>query len=493
MIRAASSPAPEAFAAVEGGSDYFTTETHYLSLAHRIVAALRAAGGFVLVTGEPPAVPRLLSQALRKSARSRDAVIDIACRPDLTSEELSRARSVVTLLPSNGASSASETSEPALPLFVFANVDQLADLQIKEIFEATEHGGPEEAAAVLLARSDFLTRLEDPSLQFVKERLTAQFGLQEVGQDEGIEFLRYQIAARRAGGEPRSSIPAGVFRGLAASGVLLALGIGAFLLLQSYRLRSDAEIASGGEAPPPQSTSSEMAPAKSAIPKIPPVADPPQPARSQQEPPPRTETAPTEDRAAPRSTALAGAPDPGQQGPAPEVALPAGALPPAREAAKQQSPLPAVAPTPTHSARLPESAPPVSSPAPELQQAVPKAGSRPAPLPPTPSPANQHLSPPEIAALMTRGDGFLSAGDITSARLFYERAADAGNGAAALRLGATFDPGFLNRAGVRGIPNDPEQAASWYRRARELGDAAAAERLKDLDEKRAAEPNSSPR
>jgi len=472
MIRAASSPAPEAFAAVEGSSDYFATETHYLSLAHRIVAALRAAGGFVLVTGEPPAVPRLLSQALRKSARSRDAVIDIACRPDLTSEELSRARSVVTLLPSNGASSASETSEPALPLFVFANVDQLADLQIKEIFEATEHGGPEEAAAVLLARSDFLTRLEDPSLQFVKERLTAQFGLQEVGQDEGIEFLRYQIAARRAGGEPRSSIPAGVFRGLAASGVLLALGIGAFLLLQSYRLRSDAEIASGGEAPPPQSTSSEMAPAKSAIPKIPPVADPPQPARSQQEPPPRTETAPPEDRAAPRLTPLAGAPDPGQHGP---------------------EPLPTVEPRPTHSARLPELAPPVGPPAPELQQTVPKAGSRPAPLPPTPSSANQHLSPPEIAALVTRGDGFLSAGDITSARLFYERAADAGSGSAALRLGATFDPGFLNRAGVRGIPSDLEQAASWYRRARQLGDAAAAERLKDLDEKRAAEPNSSPR
>ena len=94
---------------------------------------------------------------------------------------------------------------------------------------------------------------------------------------------------------------------------------------------------------------------------------------------------------------------------------------------------------------------------------------------------------------MTRGDGFLSAGDITSARLFYERAADAGSGSAALRLGATFDPGFLNRAGVRGIPSDLEQAASWYRRARQLGDAAAAERLKDLDEKRAAEPNSSPR
>jgi len=87
----------------------------------------------------------------------------------------------------------------------------------------------------------------------------------------------------------------------------------------------------------------------------------------------------------------------------------------------------------------------------------------------------------DIAALVTRGDAFLSAGDIASARLFYERAADAGDGAAAMRLGATFDPNFLGRVGVRGDPGDPARAASWYRRARDLGDAAAAERLKSLD------------
>jgi TPR repeat protein len=95
--------------------------------------------------------------------------------------------------------------------------------------------------------------------------------------------------------------------------------------------------------------------------------------------------------------------------------------------------------------------------------------------------AGQQLSAADIAALVTRGDAFLSAGDFASARLFYERAADAGDSAAALRLGATFDPNFLGRVGVRGNPGDPAQAASWYRRARDLGDAAAAERLKDLE------------
>jgi TPR repeat protein len=96
-------------------------------------------------------------------------------------------------------------------------------------------------------------------------------------------------------------------------------------------------------------------------------------------------------------------------------------------------------------------------------------------------PADQHLSATEIAALVTRGDAFLSAGDIASARLFYERAADAGDSAAALRLGATFDHNFLSRVGIRGNPGDPVQTAFWYRRARDLGDAAAAERLKNLE------------
>ena len=83
---------------------------------------------------------------------------------------------------------------------------------------------------------------------------------------------------------------------------------------------------------------------------------------------------------------------------------------------------------------------------------------------------------------MARGDAFLRVGDIASARLFYERAADAGNGSAALRLGATFDSAFLSRAGVRGMPGDPARAASWYRRALDLGEATAAERLNNLDQ-----------
>src|SRR5437764_14745226 len=58
--------------------------------------------------------------------------------------------------------------------------------------------------------------------------------------------------------------------------------------------------------------------------------------------------------------------------------------------------------------------------------------------------------------------------DIEAARLLYERAAGAGNSEAAIRLGATFDPEFLTRAGLRNTPGDVSAAQHWYRRARDL-------------------------
>ena len=75
--------------------------------------------------------------------------------------------------------------------------------------------------------------------------------------------------------------------------------------------------------------------------------------------------------------------------------------------------------------------------------------------------------------MLSRGDIFLAAGDLTSARLFYQYAADAGDGGAALRLGQTFDPVFLQQANLTRLRGDPKQAAYWYRRALELGNTEA--------------------
>jgi len=118
-----------------------------------------------------------------------------------------------------------------------------------------------------------------------------------------------------------------------------------------------------------------------------------------------------------------------------------------------------------------EPSPPVAPPAPAQPSAAPR------------------LSATELATFLGRGDALLRAGDIASARLFYERAAEAGDGTAALQLGATFDPLFLLRARVRGIAADPERAYSWYRRARDRGVAEAEGRMKDLETRSMTEPD----
>ena len=88
-----------------------------------------------------------------------------------------------------------------------------------------------------------------------------------------------------------------------------------------------------------------------------------------------------------------------------------------------------------------------------------------------------------MAALLARGDSLLSVGDVASARLFYERLADAGGGLAAVRLGETFDQLFLDRVRLRGVRGDPSAALFWYRRARDLGAANAEALIKALEAK----------
>ena len=78
------------------------------------------------------------------------------------------------------------------------------------------------------------------------------------------------------------------------------------------------------------------------------------------------------------------------------------------------------------------------------------------------------LTSMQIRALVARGDALVISADVGAARLSYERAATAGNAEAALRLGATYDPAFLARAGLRNVRGDATIAQYWYRRARDL-------------------------
>lgn len=132
----------------------------------------------------------------------------------------------------------------------------------------------------------------------------------------------------------------------------------------------------------------------------------------------------------------------------------------------------------TQPAPPPPAEPALAAPVPDTVASTSVAS--PAALEPAAPSGEKAISAAEIAALVARGDAFLSTGDIVSARLYYERAANAGDGHAAMLMAETFDPAFLGRAGVRGVSGDADAAATWYSRARELGDRDAERRAELL-------------
>jgi hypothetical protein len=376
---------------------------HYLSLARRVAAA-SGDQRLVLVTGDPPADPKLISAALQNVMRGHRVVTRIPCVGELNFERLRR-RCV-------------ETAEPVPPLFVFDQVDRLSDQQILQICNAVAQRAGGRGAAVLLARAGFPGRLEEPPLQRVKDALAARFRLDEIGEDESIDFLRHQLQTRHSDDEGRG-IPPFIFRTSAAFAVAAAIGIGAVVAM--HHIDTPRPMTATVAAPPP----------------------------------------------------AAALPPPAAMTPAPTdvTSPPAAARPPAAAPPQLVAPPPLGAMATSAAAEPPVARDVVSS------QPVAVIASPPAP----PSPAAGRPPSAEIAALVARGDAFLKAADIASARLYYERAADAGDGSAALKLGATFDPGFLSSSGVRGTLGDPARAASWYARALDLGEASAAQRLKNLD------------
>lgn len=112
------------------------------------------------------------------------------------------------------------------------------------------------------------------------------------------------------------------------------------------------------------------------------------------------------------------------------------------------------------------------APPPDARQSTPAATRA--------APPTVQMAPAMIAALTRRGDQMLAIGDISAARLLYERAAAAGSGAAALALGRTYDPAAMAQLGARGLRPDPETAAAWYRRAQALGEQEAEPLLRAL-------------
>jgi len=126
----------------------------------------------------------------------------------------------------------------------------------------------------------------------------------------------------------------------------------------------------------------------------------------------------------------------------------------------------------------PIAAPTPAAPAPDTAPTVAMTGLATPPAEPRASALK--ISARETSSLLTRGDSLFGVRDVTSARLYYERAADAGDAQAALRLGETYDPSFLALARLNGVRGDPVVAARWYRHARDLGNPEAEILLKSL-------------
>jgi len=101
------------------------------------------------------------------------------------------------------------------------------------------------------------------------------------------------------------------------------------------------------------------------------------------------------------------------------------------------------------------------------------------PAVPAPPPA-RHLDPDEIAALLKRARGLLANGDIASARLLLERAADAREADAALLLARTYDPAVLGTCDARSFTPDTARARVWYQKAAEFGSSDAQARVAEM-------------
>jgi hypothetical protein len=170
-----------------------------------------------------------------------------------------------------------------------------------------------------------------------------------------------------------------------------------------------------------------------------------------------------------------------QAAPPAPVAQPA----PAAQAAAPAPVAQTAPPAPLAQATAPVPAAPAAAPAPAAQTAAPAPVAQtaaPAPVPQKPKSSFvvRHLDPEEVAALVKRGEAFVASGDLASARLVLQRAAEAGEAQAALSLAETYDPSVLEKLGFQGPTADVEKARYWYERAQEFGSSNASARLQLL-------------
>ena len=126
----------------------------------------------------------------------------------------------------------------------------------------------------------------------------------------------------------------------------------------------------------------------------------------------------------------------------------------------------------------PSAAPPAAGPAPA--EARPTSAGPATSIDPTRAPKAAEDAP-VIAAKMKIGVELVTYGEIAAARVMFQRAAEAGDGAGAFALAETYDPLVLQQLRPREkIAPDVALARTWYERARDLGSLEARDRIARL-------------
>jgi hypothetical protein len=504
-------PSPRPFARADSGADYFATRAHYLSLARRLVAQVQLRPHFVVVTADPPPGLGDLVPALMKAAAGLYAVGVVVCGPEMKREQLLRAA------PPSGT-----------PLLVFANAEMLSDGQLGGLCEALGGADGSKPAAVLLAHPSCVTRLEQLHPRLFRDGQVSHFRLQELDREEIEIFVRRQLRSEQepvaVTAEAMAAI-ADFSGGDPATVNRLARVITEFVVSAAGKSAKDPAL---WQCRPSTSSERNLNGAGRSIADV--LQVPAEPEFYEASPAEIGSVAPPalspQRRAGSRvrfSVVLL-------LGVAGLTTVPGGAVfstvrrlvqhvavfdgPAfgtwfgglrayvfAEFSGNSRGPVGRES-LPENEMRVPDSIAAAPSPVVPVEEAVPGSApvQPPAPAETAEAPAApaQPLQPPrteltavapsgsprataaETVALVARGDEFFAARDITSARLFYDRAANMGDGRAAFRMGATFDHAFLERAGIRGAGGDPQQALSWYNRARNLGNAEADRLLKTL-------------
>jgi TPR repeat protein len=136
--------------------------------------------------------------------------------------------------------------------------------------------------------------------------------------------------------------------------------------------------------------------------------------------------------------------------------------------------------TTAYQGALQSRAPAAAAPVAAVRVAAVPVAAAPVVAPPVADPSARKLDADELATLFNRAKGLLAAGDIPSARLLLERAADAQEPSAALTLARTYDPDVLGTQDARNIIPDPAMARAWYQKAAQYGSADARRRLAQM-------------